>query len=81
MSYTKLVATYDPAGRLTLFFATGNYEDVQDANEQNYVFKVIDTAPMVMDGSDVDDPRNLARIEDAYRSNIPGSPFVNEGAR
>ncbi|MEE2903727.1 MAG: PilC/PilY family type IV pilus protein [Myxococcota bacterium] len=81
LSYTKLVATYDPAGRLTLFFATGNYEDVQDVNEQNYVFKVIDTAPMVMDGSDVDDPRNLARIEDACGSNIPGSPFVNEGAR
>ena len=81
LAYTKLVATYDPAGRLTLFFATGDFEDVQQSSEQNYVFKVVDSAPMQMDSADVDAQQNLERIEDACGSNIPNSPFVNETAR
>jgi hypothetical protein len=80
LSYTKLVATFDEMGRLNLFFATGNFEDMQDPNEQNYLFKVIDESPIELDG-DVTQTQNLARISNACNASLTGSPFVDEGAR
>ncbi|MFO0728462.1 MAG: PilC/PilY family type IV pilus protein [Myxococcota bacterium] len=44
-SYGRVAAAYDTMKRITLFFATGNFEDVQNATEQNYIFKVTDATP------------------------------------
>jgi Tfp pilus tip-associated adhesin PilY1 len=81
LAYTKLVATFDSIGRLNLFFTTGNYEDMHDNTEQNYVFKVFDINPKEMPAADVTSTENLARTQDACDQVIPNSPFVDEGTR
>ncbi len=44
-SYGRVVAAFDTYKHVNLFFATGNFEDVQNAGEVNYMFKVVDTDP------------------------------------
>jgi hypothetical protein len=43
--YSRVVATFDRNRDVRLYFATGNFEDVQNATEQNFFFEVSDTAP------------------------------------
>ncbi len=44
-AYGRVMAAYDTYKHITLFFATGNFEDVQNATEHNFIFKVLDMTP------------------------------------
>jgi len=44
-SYSRVVATLDRNRDLRIFFGTGNFEDVQNATERNYMFELRDPDP------------------------------------
>ena len=70
-AYTRVVATFDLAGRLVLFFGSGNFESIADSTEQNYFFKVIDAYPDVQPTADVTigvGGNNLSRTNGACRT-------------
>ena len=44
-TYTRVIATYNKDGTVSLFYGSGDFEDVQNASEENYFFKVVDHNP------------------------------------
>lgn len=44
-AYGRVVATFDRNRDIKLFFATGNFEDMQNYNEDNFMFEVTDSTP------------------------------------
>lgn len=44
-AYGRVVATFDRNRDIKLFFATGNFEDMQNYDEYNFMFEVQDTTP------------------------------------
>jgi hypothetical protein len=82
MAYTKLVGTFNQKGQLNLFFATGNFENMQDPAEQNYLFKVLDPEPTLFDVADVTPTKNEDRMREACKDDLgTNSPFVDESFR
>jgi hypothetical protein len=71
-TYHRVVATFDVSGSLNLFYGTGNFEAISDANEQNFFFKVVDNDPTAAPAAPANAGANLARTSGACDARLTG---------